>query len=262
MQVTWANSRASRRPIAGAVVASAAAAFHGGPAESSVGVVFCHGFTGSPASMRPWAEAVAAAGFAVTLPRLPGHGTSWQEMTRTEWTDWYAAVERAHADLAGRCDRVAVAGLSMGGALALRLAEREPLAGVVLVNPAINNTDPAFRALGVLKHLTASIASIGGDIALPGQDEVSYNRTPLAPAHSMAALWRDVRAHLGEVTAPVLMFTSRTDHVVDPSSARLIEAGVPRVERRVLEHSFHVATIDHDAERIAHESIEFLRGLA
>ncbi len=122
-----------------------------------LGVLFVHGFTGNPAALRPWAERTADAGYGVSLPRLPGHGTSWREMTVTRWPDWYAVAERAYDDLRARYDRVVVAGLSMGGALALRIAEHHDVAGVVLVNPAIATTDPRYRALGVLRHAVRSI---------------------------------------------------------------------------------------------------------
>ena len=91
----------------------------GGP----VGVLLCHGFTGSPQSLRPWAEYLADAGLSVSLPRLPGHGTTWQEMARTRWEDWYAEVDRGFEDLAKRASEVFVMGLSLGACLALRLAE-------------------------------------------------------------------------------------------------------------------------------------------
>ncbi len=61
----------------------------------ATGVLLCHGFTGSPQSLRPWAEYLAGAGLSVSLPRLPGHGTTWQEMARTRWEDWFAEVDRA-----------------------------------------------------------------------------------------------------------------------------------------------------------------------
>src|SRR5689334_6828638 len=92
----------------------------GGP----VGVVLSHGFTGTPQSLRPWAEYLAAAGFTVSLPLLPGHGTRWQDLNATRWTDWYGEIERAFDRLRGRCDQVFAGGLSMGGTLVLRLAER------------------------------------------------------------------------------------------------------------------------------------------
>ena len=89
----------------------------------STGALLCHGFTGSPQSLRPWAEYLAEAGLSVWLPRLPGHGTAWQDMARTRWEDWYAEVDRAFDELRAHADEIFVMGLSMGGCLALRLAE-------------------------------------------------------------------------------------------------------------------------------------------
>ena len=105
-------------------VSESAQPFYAGDAR--VGVLFCHGFTGSPWSLREWAGFTADAGYRVALPRLPGHGTSWQELNQTTWRDWYAAVERSFRDLRADCDVVFIAGLSMGSALALRLAEKHP----------------------------------------------------------------------------------------------------------------------------------------
>jgi alpha-beta hydrolase superfamily lysophospholipase len=65
----------------------------------SVGVLVIHGFTGSPKSMRPWAEELARSGLSVELPRLPGHGTQWQDMAVTRWEDWYAEVDRSFGTL-------------------------------------------------------------------------------------------------------------------------------------------------------------------
>ena len=84
-----------------------------------------HGFTGNPQSMRPLAEAVAAEGYTVELPLLPGHGTAVEDMVPTRWSDYVTAAEAAYIDLARRCDAVAVVALSMGGTLAC-LAGRAP----------------------------------------------------------------------------------------------------------------------------------------
>ncbi len=248
-----------QRPFSScAAVASAAAPFET-QGVGTIGVLLCHGFTGSVASLRPWAEGLVDAGFEVSAPRLPGHGTDWRELNRTDWSDWYACVERARDDLAHRVDQVIVGGLSMGGALALRLAEREPLAGLILVNPSVASRDTSMLALPALKHLKSSVNAIGNDIAKPGQDEGSYPRTPLAAAHSMTKLWADVRAHLDQVRVPVLLMTSRTDHVVDALSAELLEKALPDVRRVWLERSYHVATLDYDADLILAESIDFIR---
>lgn len=228
----------------------------------STGILLCHGITGSPASLRSLAEDLAARGFPVDLPRLPGHGTHWRELAGTEWPDWYAAAERGFDRLADSCARVVVLGLSMGGALALRLAEREPVAGLALVNPAIAATNPAFRLLPALKHVVPSIPAIGNDIAKPGADEHAYPRTPLRAVHSMTKLWDDVRRGLDRIDCPVLLLTSTIDHVVDRSTRRILLAELgPLVTDIRLEHSYHVATLDHDAGLIADRTAEFAAAL-
>jgi carboxylesterase len=131
-----------------------------------VGVVGCHGFTGTPASMRPWAEHLAAAGFTVRLPLLPGHGTTWQDTNRTRWPDWYAAIERAYAEVAARCEHVFAVGLSMGGTLATRLAEQHPdrISGLVLVNPSFGTERFTARFARYVGWAVRSRPGIGNDI--------------------------------------------------------------------------------------------------
>lgn len=226
-----------------------------------VGVLLSHGFTGSPVSMRPWGEHLAAAGYAVEVPRLPGHGTTWQDMLDTRFDDYVAEIERTYADLAARCDVVVVGGLSMGGTLALRLAEEHPeIAGVILVNAAVASTNKQLLLLPVLKHVVKTFPAIGDDIKAEGVSEGAYDKTPLKALHSFVRSWKSVRASLSKVTCPVLLFRSADDHVVDPSSARIILAGISSADatERILANSYHVATLDNDAEQIFTESAEFV----
>src|ERR1022692_1941288 len=106
----------------------------------SHGVLVLHGFTGNPQSMRPLAEAAAAAGFTVEMPLLPGHGTAIEDMVPTRFEDWSLAAESAYHDMAARCDKVIVSGLSMGGTLACWLAVRHPeIAGIGLPSDPTSN---------------------------------------------------------------------------------------------------------------------------
>jgi carboxylesterase len=229
------------------------------------GVLLCHGFSGSPRSMRPWADHLEADGFRVVLPRLPGHGTTWQELNQTRWEDWYATVDRAFTDLRSECERVFVCGLSMGGALAIRLAEQHgpSVAGIAVVNPAVGSTDLRIRALPVLRHLLPSLAGIGSDIAMPGVLEGAYDRSALHAGWSVTRMWRDTRHNLGRVDQPLLIFKSVRDRVVDELSLKLIKARVRSTDLSVvpLERSYHVATLDYDAELIFTTSSAFFRRL-
>ncbi|MCP9208447.1 alpha/beta fold hydrolase [Streptomyces sp. HD1123-B1] len=230
-----------------------------------IGVLVSHGFTGSPQSVRPWADHLAARGYTVSLPLLPGHGTRWQDLAVTGWQDWYAEVERELRTLTERCERVFVCGLSMGGALALRLAAQHgaAISGLALVNPANKIHDPLAVALPVMRHLVPSVKGIASDIAKPGSHELGYDRTPLHAVYSLRRFLRLVDAELPQVTQPLLVMHSAQDHVVPPADSERILSQVSSRDttERLLERSYHVATLDYDAEFIFDETVAFITRL-
>jgi carboxylesterase len=229
----------------------------------TAGVLVVHGFTGNPQSMRPLAEAFARAGFTVELPLLPGHGTRVEDMLETRWDDWSGAAELAYQELANRCDRVVVAGLSMGGTISCWLAARHPeIAGLVLVNPAVEPPAESFLEMirGMADTGAKTMPGIGSDIAKEGSVEQAYPDTPLEPLLSLMGAVGELRPRLGDIRCPVLLMTSPQDHVVPPSSSDLLAESVSGpVERFTCERSYHVATLDHDAEEIQSRAVEFAR---
>jgi carboxylesterase len=230
---------------------------------SSTGALVIHGFTGSPKSMLPLAQRLAAEGMTVRLPRLPGHGTRWQDMNLTRWEDWYAEVDRAFRELTERCDRVFVLGLSMGGSLTLRLAEEKgsAVAGIVLVNAAVHSERKDRHLLPLLQSVVPSFPGISNDIKKPGQDEGAYSKIPLKAAYSLSKLWTAVRQDIDKVNQPALVFRSAVDHVVEASNAEWIMSHVRSTDKTlvVLPDSYHVATLDNDAMTIEDASIAFIR---
>jgi carboxylesterase len=227
-----------------------------------IGVLLSHGFTGSPYSIKPWGRYLADKGYAVSVPRLPGHGTSWQQLNITTWADWYGEVSRAFDTLRKENDAVVVGGLSMGGALALQLAEQHDaeISGLVLVNPAVATKRKDVKLLPVIKHLVSAFPAIANDIKRPGQDEHGYPKTPLKAAHSMMSAWPGVIDGLGRITKPVLYLRSTEDHVVDELSEGIITRGLGSsdVRRSALANSYHVATLDNDDQQIFAESAAFI----
>lgn len=231
-----------------------------------VGVLVLHGFTGSPKSVTPWAKELAAQGWSIRVPLLPGHGTRWQDMNLTTWEDWYSEADRALRDLQSRCRRVFVMGLSMGGSLSLRLAENhgDDIAGLALVNPAVHTERWDRHLLPFLQRVIGSFPGISNDIAKPGVDEGAYDVIPLKAAHSMSFLWKAIKADITRVTQPLILFRSIDDHVVEPSNAEYILTHVSSADitEVVLRDSYHVATLDHDAAIIERDSIAFVRRLS
>ena len=233
------------------------ATFPGGPN----GALVLHGFTGNPVSMRPVAEALAEAGYAVVMPLLPGHGTTPEDMATTRWSDWVAAAETAYASLAEQVDgKIVVVGLSMGGALAADLTSRHPeVAGLVAINAVV--TEPA----GIREILDLMVGAgdefmdaIGSDIADPEADEKAYDKTPLQPLVSLMDAMGPLGDALGTIAVPTLVITSRQDHTVEPSNSDVLAAGLGGpVERVYLDNSFHVATLDHDKDEVIRETLAF-----
>ena len=230
--------------------------------DSRIGVLLIHGFTGSPASMTPWGKALSEHGWTIRVPRLPGHGSRWQDMNLTTWEDWYAEAERNLRELQATCDQVFVCGLSMGGSLTLRLAEKHgsDIAGIVLVNPAVHSERPDRHLLPVISKFLKAFPGISNDIAKPGQDEVAYGKIPLKAAHSLSQLWKLIKSDIAQVTQPVILFRSLQDHVVEASNAQWILEHVSSADKEevLLENSFHVATLDYDAQLIQERSAEFI----
>jgi carboxylesterase len=212
--------------------------------------------------MRPWAEALAAAGHTVRVPLLPGHGTRWQDANRVDWQDWYGELACTFDEVRSRCDRTFVTGLSMGATLVARLCEERgaQVAGAVVVNPSFFTTRKDAKLLPLLRLVVRSLPPIAGDIKRPGVTEPAYDRLPVRAAWQLSKLWAATDADLARITCPLLVLTSRDDHVVETAnSTHLLETVSTSDTRQVwLEDSYHVATLDNDLPVIIEESLAFI----
>jgi carboxylesterase len=231
--------------------------------STRTGVLLIHGFTGNPSSMRGIAEAMVALGHHVEMPRLPGHGTTIEEMVTTGWADWTAEVRAAHDRLAERVDEIVVVGLSMGGSLTLWAGfELSKIVGLVCINPA--TVPQAAAVLDMIQEMvddgTEIAPAIGGDIADPDVQESSYDGAPLRPLLSfMREGLTAMTDRYGELTMPLLLITSRQDHVVEPTNSEHLAVNYGgEVEHVWLERSYHVATQDYDRADIERMTGEFV----
>ncbi len=231
----------------------------GGP----TGVLMLHGFTGSPASMRPIGEWLAGSGLTVLAPRLPGHGTSTEDLSRRHWSEWVGEANAGLTALAGRCDRVVVFAQSMGGAVAVRLAAARPadVAGLAFTNPYV--WDRRLFVAPVARYFVRSVRGVASDIRKPGQSEGGYDRIPVSAIATMRELLRAADRDLPLVMAPLLVFRSDEDHAIPRGNAERVLARVGSARKEFVRcpNSYHVITLDHDAEMVRERVLAFVRSL-
>ncbi len=232
-------------------------------AGNSTGVLVIHGFTGCTQSMLPYGKALAARGYTVLGPRLPGHGTTVEDMALRKYTEWTGEAERALQVLSSQCKQVFVTGLSMGGTITLYLAARfaDKIAGIITIN-ALALTQPLLRLTPILKYLVKTRPGVGSDIKKPEARESCYDQVPVSAAHELTRLLKAMREELPRVNVPALIIASREDHVVaEPANAEYILASIGSKNKELLwlENSYHVATLDNDAEIIFERAGEFIK---
>jgi carboxylesterase len=227
-----------------------------------IGVLVIHGFTGSPATIKPWAEFLNHQGYTVIAPCLPGHGSTWQELNNTNWQDWFNKVEQSYLELKSKCDRVFIAGFSMGAALTLRLCQirGSEIEGLIILNPSIHDRRLILKLTPILKYLIPSVKKGPTDIAKPNPPKHSYGRTPLKALDSLRDLWRKVERDLYLIDLPLMVAYSINDHAVDPRNSQTIIDNVYSVDIReiIFEKSFHNVPLDYDAQMLNNESKIFI----
>lgn len=242
-----------------------------GPDEARVGCVLVHGFTGSPAEMRPLGDALALRGYRVLGVQLPGHGTDPDILAQTHWHEWIDVVREGHDWLRETCDEVAVAGLSMGGLLAAVYgAEHDEIAAAILLAPAFRVSNPLFGLVGVGRFVLDSIPAPNlpraGLTSADGWKRLwHYETRPVAAAWELRKLQKQAWKALPDLIAPTLIVQGARDQSVEPGGA--VEAyerlGAARRKLLWLERSGHVIPADVDLEQVVATSDSWIqsRGL-
>jgi len=231
-----------------------------------IGIILVHGFTGSPAAMRPWAEYLNARGYSVRVPRLPGHATKPADLNNVKWQEWPAKVAFEIAELQKHCSQIFVTGLSMGGGTTLNIAAShgDQLSGIILVNPMIHVRGVTPTLAYLISRVIKFGKSVGNDIKRKGVTEYSYDKLPFRGIHQLLTMLKITRTALPNIKVPMQLFHSVDDHTLPVSNTEIImkEIGSTTKSRIELLNSYHVATIDFDDELIFANSLKFIESLS
>ncbi len=186
------------------------------PREATTAVLLVHGFTATPWEMRPLAEFLAEAGIASLAVRLPGHGTSPEDLVARRWEEWLQACCDGYRILCKDFQVIYGMGMSTGCLLLLTLARDNPLKGLVLFSPYLRVLHRLAPYAGWLRWLRPYQVKPVTD----GLDERYYERRPLAGIHQINRLLQTVRRQLPQILCPVLAFNGEGDQTVDIDSGR------------------------------------------
>lgn len=236
--------------------------------RAGVGIVVTHGFTGNPRATRPLGERLAAAGYRVEVPLLPGHGTHHRDLGRTRYEDWYAAVDATIDRVLRECDRVVLVGHSLGGTLSLDAAVRRPAdvtAVAAVCAQVLDRTELLARVAPLLQHVLPYVPRDAAglptdDIARPGVSEGAYAMVPAKAAQSLLRELPRIRAALPRLTQPILVAYPAVDNTVPPENSRAVLELVGSEVRHelVCERSYHVVPLDYDADLLTERVLAFV----
>lgn len=216
---------------------------------NETGVLLCHGFNGTPQSVRDVGIDLMERGFTVYAPRLTGHGTAPEDFECSTNRCWYKSVVEGIERLRETCDTVIVAGQSMGGLLAIKAALEHKVDAVVTINAAMSV--PGY-ACHEAETTCRFIDEDAPDLLAEDVYEIIYDRVPTKAIRELLSLIQEIRPRVQELQVPTYVIHSAVDNVVPPEdSIWLYEQIQTPKQYAVLQNAYHVATMDHDKNYLA-----------
>ena len=224
---------------------------------NETGFLLIHGFTATTAEVRPMAKLLHEAGYTVSGPLLPGHGTYPADLNQASWEMWVEKAKQHYEKLIRECQQVYVLGESMGALVALQVAAQHPeIPGVILSAPAIK-----------VKHIWLSrliwpfikyIDKDGKDDGLPWK---GYTVEPVHAVLELYKLQKQTRKILDKVQQPLLIFTGEYDTSIHPKSAEIILEGVSSEQKQHIHmnESPHCIFLDKELEKAFQNVLDFIK---
>jgi len=230
----------------------------------SSGILLIHGFTGSPPEMFLVGEYLNQRDLTISAPLLPGHGTTVEDLDTRTWEDWTSHVESALGDLQKRCETVFVAGLSLGGLLALYLAaQHDELAGAISYSAPMGVTDWRSKLVPLFKNFIPQVTKSEDFMTDPEAklQNWSYETTPTSATHEVLKFKGEVKRSLPSINCPLLIINSSEDPVIRLDSGQYVYVHTSSTDKKLimLHNCGHVITVDSEWEQVAEETYKFIK---
>ena len=231
----------------------------------SHGALLLHGFTGSPADLLLLGRFLQRQGFTVLAPRLAGHGTTEEDLSRQTAEDWMDSARDGYAVLRGCCKKISVVGHSMGGVLAFLLAAECKVHRIVsLATPVFIAPERGADRLPPLKFCRGRYVPKERKPMKNVPDAVNetYLTMPLVSIHELFSLMHLMTEMLSKVDRPALILHSTGDHTADPKSAAYLAEHIASARKAVvyLKHSGHLLPLDRERDKVFSMTAKFLLG--
>jgi carboxylesterase len=248
-----------------------------------VGVLLMHGLGGTPTELRFIAQSLSREGYTVYCSQLAGHCGTPEELRRSTWQEWYASVEEAHDRLRQHCDIIIAGGLSMGGILALHLAQRRPetVHGLLLFAPTLvldGWSMPWYsRALRYVRPRAIKVefdlserepyglkdervrALVASSMQAGDSGQAGLFSTPVRSFANFNELVALVKRGLDSVYQPALIVHPRDDDMASLKNVQYLQAHLGGlVDSVILDDSYHMVTLDQQRHIVADRSVSFV----
>ncbi|MBN2092944.1 alpha/beta fold hydrolase [candidate division KSB1 bacterium] len=229
-----------------------------------VGCLLIHGFTGTPDELHELGLFLTQQELTVSIPLLPGHGTTPEELAGVKWSTWVDWIRDEYSSLQEKCQEVFIGGQSMGGALALHLGSHSRPAGIITFAAPVKFHHPLLTFYPLVKYFYHHYPKkYGNDIRDPEMKQKlqSYQVYPLLAVLEFQKLLKHTYDDLPEINAPILAFHSRQDHTIDLKNIDIIlnRIGSKIKEKIILEESYHLITADVERDFVKNSTLAFIR---
>ncbi len=239
--------------------------------SKKTGVVLIHSYLSTPEEVRALATSLTKQGVHVYAPRLAGHGTSPEDLSRRTYREWLRCVEIGYVIMRNICDRVVIGGISVGGCLAFDLASRlEDIAGVFAVCSPFHLNDYSTTFMPTMDVWNRILAKVKGDNLeeqflefSADNPHVNYTQNPVLGVREVGNFLGDLKDRLPEMNHPALILHADRDPVVDQKGSRQLydNIGSRRKEYYLLSFDRHIIVNGKGSGRVHRMIGEFIKEL-